>query len=52
MQANTPPVVKKFLNATRPEAGAIRVFYGKANDPDIASTKTHGVITKTSLTVS
>ncbi|KAL2084433.1 hypothetical protein ACEWY4_019951 [Coilia grayii] len=46
----TPPVVKKFLNTSRPKPGAIRVFYGKANDPDIASTKVHGVITTTSET--
>ncbi|KAG5271654.1 hypothetical protein AALO_G00182490 [Alosa alosa] len=49
-RAITPPVVKKFLNTTRPEAGVIRVFYGKANDPDIANNQMHGVITRTSIT--
>ncbi|XP_076135699.1 EF-hand domain-containing family member B [Alosa pseudoharengus] len=49
-RAITPPVVKKFLNTTRPEAGVIRVFYGKANDPDIASNQMHGVITRKSIT--
>ncbi|XP_030640934.1 EF-hand domain-containing family member B [Chanos chanos] len=46
----TPPVVRKFLNTTRPGPGVIRVFYGKANDPDIASTVTHGISTKASIT--
>ncbi|XP_066571800.1 EF-hand domain-containing family member B [Amia ocellicauda] len=45
----TPPVIKKFLNTTRPETGAIRVFYGKANDPDVASSLVHGVRTRPSL---
>ncbi|XP_041732463.1 EF-hand domain-containing family member B isoform X1 [Coregonus clupeaformis] len=45
----TPPVVRKFLNTTRPGAGAIRVFHGKANDPDIASTLVHGVRSQASI---
>uniref|UniRef100_A0A8C7NYC9 EF-hand domain-containing protein n=1 Tax=Oncorhynchus mykiss TaxID=8022 RepID=A0A8C7NYC9_ONCMY len=45
----TPPVVRKFLNTTRPGAGAIRVFHGKANDPDIASTLVHGVSSQASI---
>uniref|UniRef100_UPI003AAABBA9 EF-hand domain-containing family member B n=1 Tax=Centroberyx gerrardi TaxID=166262 RepID=UPI003AAABBA9 len=45
----TPLVVRKFLNDTRPEPGAIRVLRGKANDPDIASTLVHGISTKSSL---
>ncbi|XP_036414117.1 EF-hand domain-containing family member B [Colossoma macropomum] len=46
----TPPVVRKFLSSTRPEAGVIRVFFGKANDPDIASTLVHGISTRPSIT--
>ncbi|XP_006635882.2 EF-hand domain-containing family member B [Lepisosteus oculatus] len=46
----TPPVVKKFLNTTRPDPGAVRVFYGKAGDPDVASSLVHGVSTRPSLT--
>uniref|UniRef100_A0A8C9TDW8 EF-hand domain-containing protein n=1 Tax=Scleropages formosus TaxID=113540 RepID=A0A8C9TDW8_SCLFO len=42
----TPPVIKKFLNTTRPEPGKIRVFYGKADDPDVASALIHGLRTK------
>ncbi|KAK1806369.1 hypothetical protein P4O66_004886 [Electrophorus voltai] len=45
----TPSVVRKFLNSTHPEAGAIRVFFGKANDPDIASTLVHGISTRPSI---
>ncbi|XP_076868516.1 EF-hand domain-containing family member B isoform X2 [Brachyhypopomus gauderio] len=45
----TPSVVRKFINSTRPEAGAIRVFFGKANDPDIASTLVHGITTRPSV---
>ncbi|XP_060756951.1 EF-hand domain-containing family member B [Neoarius graeffei] len=44
----TPPVVRKFLKSTHPEPGTIRVFYGKANDPDIASTLVHGINPKSS----
>ncbi|KAL4646869.1 EF-hand domain-containing family member B isoform X1 [Arapaima gigas] len=44
----TPPVIKKFLNTTRPEPGKMRVFYGKADDPDVASALIHGVRTKAS----
>ncbi|XP_063778264.1 EF-hand domain-containing family member B [Pseudophryne corroboree] len=39
----TPPVVQKFLNTRRPNPGVQTVFYGKANDPDVASSMTHGV---------
>ncbi|MGH0127481.1 UNVERIFIED_CONTAM: hypothetical protein FKN15_046816 [Acipenser sinensis] len=48
---DTPPVVRKFLNTTRPDAGAMRVFYGKANDPDEAQYLVHGVRTRPSLSV-
>lgn len=44
-----PETVRKFRGATQPEAGKERVFYGRANDPDIASRITHGVDTKSSL---
>uniref|UniRef100_A0A667X6Z5 EF-hand domain family, member B n=1 Tax=Myripristis murdjan TaxID=586833 RepID=A0A667X6Z5_9TELE len=51
-RAPTPPVIRKFLNDTRPEPGAIRVLRGKADDPDVASSLVHGVSTKSSLSVS
>ncbi|XP_042331445.1 EF-hand domain-containing family member B isoform X2 [Sceloporus undulatus] len=38
----TPPVVKKFRNTSNPP-GRERIFYGRANDPDIASHLTHGI---------
>lgn len=44
-----PETVKKFRGTTQPEAGKERVFYGRANDVDIASQISHGVSTKTSL---
>ncbi|CAI5661808.1 EF-hand domain-containing family member B isoform X2 [Oreochromis niloticus] len=46
----TPPVVRKFRNSNQPGPGTIRVHTGKANDPDVASTLVHGVITKAPLT--
>ncbi|XP_059364811.1 EF-hand domain-containing family member B-like [Carassius carassius] len=45
----TPPVVKKFVLSARPPVGTVRVFHGKANDPDIGSTLVHGVNTKSSI---
>ncbi|XP_003415838.2 EF-hand domain-containing family member B [Loxodonta africana] len=39
----TPPEAKKFFNFRYPPAGAERVFYGRANDPQIAPTLTHGI---------
>ncbi|XP_067253921.1 EF-hand domain-containing family member B [Chanodichthys erythropterus] len=45
----TPPVVRKFVSSARPPVGTVRVFHGKANDPDIASTLVHGVKTKSSI---
>ncbi|XP_060639412.2 EF-hand domain-containing family member B [Anolis sagrei] len=39
----TPPVVKKFRNTSNPPTGRERIFYGRANDPDIASHLTHGI---------
>lgn len=44
-----PETVRKFRGTTQPEAGKERVFYGRANDPDVASRITHGVNTKSSL---
>ncbi|KAJ8290658.1 hypothetical protein GJAV_G00015970 [Gymnothorax javanicus] len=46
----TPPMVKKFRNSSRPEVGAVCIFHGKANDPDIASTMLHGKRTKQAIT--
>ncbi|KAJ6666513.1 hypothetical protein lerEdw1_020236, partial [Lerista edwardsae] len=39
----TPPGVKKFRNTSNPPAGKERIFYGRANDPDLASCLTHGI---------
>ncbi|XP_070570083.1 EF-hand domain-containing family member B-like [Ptychodera flava] len=47
-RAPTPDTVKKFKNFFEPEPSAARVFYGRANDPDIASTIVHGVSTRPS----
>lgn len=51
-QCVTPPVVRKFVHSAYPAVGSIRVFHGKANDPDIASAIVHGVSTKSSIAVS
>ncbi|XP_051872578.1 EF-hand domain-containing family member B [Pristis pectinata] len=47
----TPPTVKKFFNSRNPKPGAATIFYGKANDPDIASLLQHGVSSKPSHSV-
>ncbi|XP_055512413.1 EF-hand domain-containing family member B [Leucoraja erinacea] len=47
----TPPRVKKFFNYWNPKPGAATIFYGKANDPDVASSLQHGVSTKSSNSV-
>ncbi|XP_010014793.1 PREDICTED: EF-hand domain-containing family member B, partial [Nestor notabilis] len=39
----TPPTVRKFRNTTNPAPGVERIFYGRADDPDIASHLTHGI---------
>lgn len=48
-QPITPPVVKKFRNTSNPPTGRERVFYGRANDPDIASRLIHGIKTVPSI---
>lgn len=48
-RVQTPDQVKKFRNFTQPEPQVRRVFYGKALDPDIASTVCHGVQTSDSF---
>ncbi|XP_055426004.1 EF-hand domain-containing family member B [Bubalus kerabau] len=45
----TPPEAKKFFNFRYPPAGAERVFYGRANDPQIAPSLTHGIRSKISI---
>ncbi|XP_054450833.1 EF-hand domain-containing family member B [Pteronotus mesoamericanus] len=45
----TPPEAKKFFNFRYPPAGAERVFYGRANDPQIAPYLTHGIRSKISM---
>ncbi|XP_056331646.1 EF-hand domain-containing family member B [Danio aesculapii] len=45
----TPPMVRKFVRSLRPPVGSVRVFHGKANDPDIARTLVHGVNTLSSI---
>ncbi|XP_031556686.1 EF-hand domain-containing family member B-like [Actinia tenebrosa] len=44
-----PNNVKKFQAFTRPRAGVERIFYGRADDPNIAAQINHGVSTKPSL---
>ncbi|XP_061442126.1 EF-hand domain-containing family member B isoform X2 [Rhineura floridana] len=39
----TPLVVKKFRDTSNPPTGGERIFYGRANDPDIVSHLTHGI---------
>ncbi|XP_041374542.1 EF-hand domain-containing family member B-like [Gigantopelta aegis] len=41
----SPPVIRRFRDTFEPEAGAIRVFYGKALDPhrDWAAKMVHGI---------
>ncbi|XP_042657616.1 EF-hand domain-containing family member B isoform X3 [Tyto alba] len=44
-----PTTVQKFRNATNPAPGVERMFYGRANDPDIAVHLTHGIVSRSSL---
>ncbi|NXO59485.1 EFHB protein, partial [Aramus guarauna] len=39
----TPATVRKFRNTTNPAPGVERIFYGRADDPDIAAHMTHGI---------
>ncbi|NXC92543.1 EFHB protein, partial [Certhia familiaris] len=50
-QPVTPPIVRKFRNTTDPAPGAKIIFYGRANDPDIATHLTHGIKSSSKLTV-
>ncbi|NWJ10505.1 EFHB protein, partial [Crypturellus undulatus] len=45
----TPIIVKKFRNTTNPAPGVERIFYGRADDPDVASHLTHGISSRSSL---
>ncbi|XP_045394094.1 EF-hand domain-containing family member B [Lemur catta] len=45
----TPPEAKKYFGFRYPPAGAERVFYGRANDPQVARYLTHGIRSKISL---
>uniref|UniRef100_M3YNV4 EF-hand domain family member B n=1 Tax=Mustela putorius furo TaxID=9669 RepID=M3YNV4_MUSPF len=47
----TPPEAKKFFNYRYPPAGAERVFYGRAKDPQIAPYLTHGIRSKISIPI-
>uniref|UniRef100_A0A672F603 EF-hand domain-containing protein n=1 Tax=Salarias fasciatus TaxID=181472 RepID=A0A672F603_SALFA len=48
-QPPTPPVVRKHRDSSQPRLGAVRVHRGKADDPDVASSLVHGVVTKPSI---
>ncbi|XP_028622517.1 EF-hand domain-containing family member B [Grammomys surdaster] len=48
----TPPEAKKYFNFRYPPAGAERVFYGRAKDPQIAPYLTHGLRSKIAIPVS
>ncbi|GAB0184424.1 EF-hand domain-containing family member B [Grus japonensis] len=39
----TPTTVRKFRNTTNPAPGVQRIFYSRADDPDIADPMTHGI---------
>uniref|UniRef100_A0A669P879 EF-hand domain family member B n=1 Tax=Phasianus colchicus TaxID=9054 RepID=A0A669P879_PHACC len=45
----TPAIVKKFRNTTNPAPGAKRIFYGIADDPDVAAHLTHGITSGSSV---
>ncbi|XP_074999535.1 EF-hand domain-containing family member B isoform X2 [Calonectris borealis] len=45
----TPTTVRKFRNTTNPAPGVERIFYGRADDPDIAPHLTHGIESRFSL---
>ncbi|NWX18574.1 EFHB protein, partial [Aegotheles bennettii] len=45
----TPNIVRKFRNTTNPAPGVQRIFYGRADDPDIAAHLTHGIETRSSF---
>ncbi|NXN63532.1 EFHB protein, partial [Himantopus himantopus] len=45
----TPTTVRKFRNTTNPAPGVERIFYGRADDPDIAAHLTHGMESRSSL---
>ncbi|NXB71890.1 EFHB protein, partial [Donacobius atricapilla] len=47
----TPTVVRKFRNTTDPAPGAKIIFYGSADDPDVATPLTHGIKSSSKLTV-
>ncbi|XP_048210730.1 EF-hand domain-containing family member B [Perognathus longimembris pacificus] len=42
----TPPEAKKYFNFRYPPPGEERIFYGRANDPQIAPYLTHGIRSK------
>ena len=48
---DSPDVIRKFRAFVRPDAGKIRVFYGKAHDPHLRLAKemTHGLSTQPSI---
>ncbi|XP_003500506.1 EF-hand domain-containing family member B isoform X1 [Cricetulus griseus] len=48
----TPPEAKKYFNFRYPPTGAERVFYGRANDPQISPYLTHGIRSQIPVTVS
>ncbi|XP_037985473.1 EF-hand domain-containing family member B isoform X1 [Motacilla alba alba] len=47
----TPTAVRKFRNTTDPAPGAKIIFYGSADDPDVASHLTHGIKSTSEFTV-
>ena len=48
---DSPDIVRKFRASLQPEAGKMRIFYGKANDPHLrwAANMTHGLNTHPSF---
>lgn len=48
----SPDIIRRFRATVRPDAGQMRVFYGKADDPHLkwAAEMTHGINTTSSAT--
>lgn len=53
-QPESPAVIRKFRASNRPDAGKMRVFYGRANDPHMQWAKgmSHGLCTQPSYKAS
>ena len=50
LQPPSPDVIRRFRATVRPDAGEMRIFYGKASDPHLvwAKNMSHGITTQPS----